>query len=234
MNAGMNEENFRQLAATMARLDGTVDQEPVALVRCENGWRTLYADGSSHPGRPVSQHVMEELGVMVDQHRADQEELRRLANLWDAIEAEFSDDLQREDLRMAQRQEKKDAVAAENLSAAYASEQIIDVEALEDSLSGDDGWDWVSLVTEGVGESQREEAAPTRLELGELHTADEQWVSDGQPGMPDASATPVGPPPGHPEAQWRDTSTFVPWSVVEAMVDVELDQFFRRRDRRAS
>lgn len=226
MNAGMSEEHFRQLAATTARLGMENGDEPIAVVRCENGWRTLYPDGSSHPGRPVSRTVMGELGIMADQHRADEEELRRLAKLWAAIEDEFGEATAAEshddaasghDASPGSATEPvsaaEAAVAAENRAAALASERIIDVEALEDSL---------------IEEPATASELP-RLELGEFRDAARSHNDDPARSAASTAGPGGAPAGGHPEAQWRSSNTFVPWSVVEAMVDVELDSFFRKR-----
>lgn len=252
MNAGMSAENFTQLAAAVGRLGHEPSEEPVAVVRCAEGWRTLFADGSSHPGRPCHRGMMAELAEMVDGFRADEDELRRLAVLWQAIEDEVGEEV------AAGLEERHEAVAAENRAAAAAAERIIDVDALEDEIDAE--------LDDLVAGLRREAADRPRLEL--------RWPAEGVSGAPvspggaaqggwaqDAASQGAAPKGAAPkgaapkdaasagtertstapapvpqnsaaplggEQEWHSTSTFVPWSVVETMIDVELDGYFRR------
>lgn len=149
MDAGLSAAQFSEMAAAVSRTCRGASEEPIAVVRCVDGWRTLFADGSSHQGSPCSRPVMGELARLVDRWRADDAELAALTS-------------------------------ASDRNAAPARESP-DLAA--------------SSVRETRGPSGAAEPTP------QLRPT----ASGGQRGQ-----------------------SFVPWSVVETMIDVELDGYFRR------
>lgn len=149
MDAGLGAAQFLHMAEAVAQEAGG-STEPIAVVRCADGWRTLFADGSSHEGRPCSPDIMDELGEMVDRWRSDNDELESLAAQWVADEAPT--------------------------------------------------------------------ASPVEVTHLTLYSMDEPPA----PARPRADTfLPAAPP------AVRSSTHFVPWSVVEAMIDVEVNPYFR-------
>lgn len=173
MNEGMDAEDFRRWVDALAALHPTPSHNVVAVVRCEEEWRTVFADGSWHPGRPYPAAIMDELAQMVDDYRVEARELRGLAELWRAIETEA--------------EAAADAVAED----PAAPQGIIDVE----------------IVEEIRRPTARGEVA--RIELRDLSEV----------------SAPAEEPVRTPRVR-TGAENFVPWSVVESMIDVELDGYF--------
>ncbi len=176
MDAGLGAAQFRHMAEAVARTDGAADGEPVAVVRCADGWRTLFADGSSHEGRPCSADVMDELGRMVDRWRADNAELESLAAQW--VPAEEVDD--------AVRTTDPAGVTATGAAPRPAPAEV------------------------------------TRLTLRSLDTP----VPETAPRRRAPASAAAFRPAVATDAD--SAGRFVPWSVVEAMIDVEVDAYYRR------
>lgn len=220
MSKGMDAEDFRRWVGAMSAMHPAPSEDVVAVVRCEDEWRTVFADGSWHPGRPYSRAVMDEMARMVDDYRVEARELRHLAELWHAIENKID----------TAGDTVADAAPAAGADAAPAVGAQQYTDAARSVGAADDAR--IEELEAAVAAENRAAAAAAHDGIIDVEILEEIRRAPAQPGVARIELNDVREVPGSTEEMPRTrrprtgAENFVPWSVVESMIDAELDGYF--------